>query len=202
MLHWGARVDLGEHHVERDLHVADHVSICHLNVLNLRSKGLPLEGLDTDQLDFNGLDDKLGISRNDIPVEGLVEGAVGWIDETFKLEFRHSFSSTGRLKWVRADYESLWDIFSTNFRVNTCSADGAVELLRALKILAALVQCNRDLILNTIEWFDNLRPQRTQHRCKPRAITHSFRLLQEQIRMEWLEMCSPSLRQREWPSFS
>ena len=37
-----ARIDLGEHHVERDLHVTDHISIGDLNVLNFCRVGLAL----------------------------------------------------------------------------------------------------------------------------------------------------------------
>lgn len=48
-----ARIDLWKHHVERDLHVTDHISIGYLNVLHFCRIGLTLEGLNTDELNLN-----------------------------------------------------------------------------------------------------------------------------------------------------
>jgi len=57
----GTRIDLREEHVHRNLHVRDHVAISYLDVLHFGWVGLAFEGLNTDQLDFNGLDLKVTV---------------------------------------------------------------------------------------------------------------------------------------------
>ena len=54
-----ARVDRGEEHVERDLDIWHHITIGHLNVLNLSCVHLILKGLHSHKLDLYRFDQNL-----------------------------------------------------------------------------------------------------------------------------------------------
>ena len=55
----GTRVNGGEQHVQWDFDVGHHISISHLDVLDLRRIHLILKGLHPDQLNLNRLNQDL-----------------------------------------------------------------------------------------------------------------------------------------------
>jgi len=87
----GTGVDLGEEHVEWDLHVSNHVPISNLDVLHFCRIYLLLECFNSNQLHFNRLDDVFGVLGDNDSVEGLVESAVGAEDAALEPELRHLF---------------------------------------------------------------------------------------------------------------
>lgn len=72
----GARVRVGEQHVQGDLQVGQHVSVRNLNVLDLRGVSLFLESLYAHELNLNRLNLYFRLLQHQKAVEGFVEAAV------------------------------------------------------------------------------------------------------------------------------
>ena len=71
-----ARVNLGEEHIQGDLHVRNNVAVGHLDVLHFRSLNLSFKRLDSYQLNFYRLNMELGLLAQEEAIEGLVEVAI------------------------------------------------------------------------------------------------------------------------------
>ena len=73
----GARVQLREEHVRRDLDVLDAVTVSDLDVLHLGRLCLFFKCFHSNKLNLKGFDVELRVSLDDMAVEWLVELAVG-----------------------------------------------------------------------------------------------------------------------------
>ena len=104
-----AGINLREQHIQRDLHVSNHVSVRHLDVLHLRRESLPLECLHPHQLDLYRLYHVLRLLNNDLPIESLIESTVDTENLALKGKLRDRLRGI-RLQPVWGDRESLRDI--------------------------------------------------------------------------------------------
>ena len=111
----GARIDLREEHVHRNLHVRDHVPVSYLDVLHFGWVSLTFEGLNTDQLDFNGLDLEVTVLHEQVAIEALGKAAVDgrYLAKELKLSLvLHTLHHA-----LRFDRVFVGDVGSTMFRV-------------------------------------------------------------------------------------
>jgi hypothetical protein len=116
----GARIDLREQHIQRDLHLSDHISISCLNVLHLSGKCLSLECLNSHKLHFNGLNHILRFLNDNVTIEWLIESAVYTVDLSLESELRDSLGSSC-LQSIRCDLEVLRNICFPVLNVNASS---------------------------------------------------------------------------------
>jgi hypothetical protein len=133
-----ARINLGEHHVKGDLHITYHITVGYLNVLNFSCIGLSFIGFNTDQLDFNRFNHEFRILGNNESIESLVEGTVSRVDGSLESELRNLLS-WAYFEAVRRNHEIFGDILATDFRIDTCSGDGAIELFRTFEIFSSFI---------------------------------------------------------------
>lgn len=126
----GAGVGRREEHVQWDLKVRQHITVCDLDVLDLGSVCLTFESLNAHQLCLNGLDLDLGLLQDQVSVERLVEAAVDRGDLSAEVESWDLALIFGiGHQSIRCDVEVLALKAPAELRQNSATWHSAVELL-------------------------------------------------------------------------
>ena len=139
MFNRGARVQLREQHIGRNLDILNAVSVGHLDILNFSGLGFLFECFDTDQLDLQRLNIKFGLPLDNIAIEGVLKLAVHRKDLSFESELG-DLTGGRRLQVVVRYHKVLRDEFTLRVGFDTAARADRIKILLKRDLFKALFQ--------------------------------------------------------------